>query len=416
MPNDRYFPIISDTSCRSKWSWSTIYLNTGHTGSCHRSSMSVIADDFDNFHNTDKKIQARQLMLEGKWPGDGCEYCKDIESADGYSDRQFQNQIPNVYPSELDNDSTLTTVNPVILEVFFSNACNLKCIYCNASYSSSIQSEDKKFGGAILSQNNFNYDDNRYRELNPKFWNWFKKHSTSLQRLQILGGEPFIQTDLNELIEYVDTMPHPALEFNLVTNLSLPYKSIHSHLTTLAKFVVNGNLKRVDIQASVDCWGPAQEYIRNGFDCTMFEHNMKELIKFGQFRIGLLSTITSLSIPTMSNLVTKFNEWNQLQTIFWYMHLVLPINDSIFSPTIFNFSKFESHLNQIAELLPNTTWDDKTSRDTFLGIVNKLEKNCREDTIKQHQLLLYLNENDQRRGTNWKKTFPWLEKELEHVV
>ena len=416
MPSDRYFPIITDTSCRSKWSWSTIYLNNGVTGSCHRSSTSVIADDFDNFHNTDKKIQARQFMLEGKWPGDGCEYCKDIESVGGYSDRQFQNQIPNVYPLELNNNPTLTKVNPVVLEVFFSNACNLKCIYCNARYSSSIQNEDKKFGGALLPQNNFEYDDNRYRELSPKFWNWFKQHSVNLQRLQILGGEPFIQQDLNDLIEYVNTMPHPALEFNLVTNLSLPYKVMHLHLTTLASSVLRGNLKRVDIQTSVDCWGAEQEYIRNGFDCTMFEQNMRELIKFGQFRIGLLSTITSLSIPTMSILVAKFKEWNQLQTIFWYMHLVLPIDDSIFSPTIFNFNKFESHLNQVAELLPNITWDDKTSRDTFLGIVNKLEKNCSEDLNKQHQLLMYLDENDRRRGTDWKKTFPWLLKELDHVV
>lgn len=416
MPNDRYFPIITDTSCRSKWSWSTIYLNNGSTGSCHRSSISFISNDFENFHNTDKKIQARQLMLDGQWPGAGCEYCKDIETAGGYSDRQFQNQIPNIYPPELDVDPTLTKVDPVVLEVFFSNACNLKCVYCSAKHSSSIQTEDKKFNGAILPQNNFDYTDNRYRELNPKFWSWFENHSTDLQRLQILGGEPFIQEDLTRLIRYIDNKPHPNLEFNLVTNLSLPYKAMSSHLTTLASSVVNGKLKRVDIQASVDCWGVEQEYIRDGFDCAVFEHNIKQLVNHRQFRIGLLSTITSLSIPTMSNLVAKFKEWNQLQTIFWYMHLVLPIDDSVFSPTIFNFKRFESHLNQVAEMLPNTTWDDKTSRDTFFGIVNKLEKNCQDDLNKQHQLLTYLNENDRRRGTNWKNTFPWLEKELKHVV
>ena len=174
MPGDRYFPIITDTSCRSKWAWSTIYLNNGSTGSCHRASTSFITDDFDNFHNTSKKIQARELMLEGKWPADGCEYCRDIESAGGYSDRQFQNQVPNIYPPALDVDPTLTKVDPVILEVFFSNACNLKCVYCSAKFSSSIQTEDKKFEGAILSQNNFDYIDNRYSELNPKFWSWFE--------------------------------------------------------------------------------------------------------------------------------------------------------------------------------------------------------------------------------------------------
>jgi hypothetical protein len=66
--------------------------------------------------------------------------------------------------------------------------------------------------------------------------------------------------------------------------------------------------------------------------------------------------------------------------------------------------------------LPNTTWDDKTTRDIFLGVVSKLEKTCRNDFDKQSQLLVYLNENDRRRGTNWKTTFPWLQKELKLVV
>ena len=139
----KYFPIKSDTSCRLKWSWSTIYLNTGQTASCHRASGSHI-NDLNNFHNTDLKIQARQQMLDGQWPGHGCEYCRNIESAGGTSDRQFQNQIPEIYPPELDKDLTATVVDPVILEVFFSNTCNLKCVYCSPKLSSGIQQENKK--------------------------------------------------------------------------------------------------------------------------------------------------------------------------------------------------------------------------------------------------------------------------------
>lgn len=412
----KYFPIVTDTSCRNKWAWSTVYLNNGSTGSCHRASISTIGNDFDNFHNTDKKIQARQAMLDGAWPGDGCEYCKNIEEAGGQSDRQFQNKIPNVYPPELDIDTTLTRVDPVILEVFFSNTCNLKCVYCNAKFSSSIQSEDKKFGGPILEHNKFEYNDNQYHELVPKFWNWFEKHSTSLQRLQILGGEPFVQKDLHRLIDYIDSTAHPSLEFNIVTNLSLPNGLIRPHLIKLADATKNKKLKRVDILTSVECWGPTQEYIRHGFDCKIFENNIIALTKYGLFRIGLLSTITSLSIPTMKNLVTKFTEWNRLQTIFWYMHLVLPIKDSIFSPTIFDFGVFESHLNEVAESLPNETWDDKTTRDVFFGIVDNLKKNCKQDSKKQQELLTYLNTNDQRRGSNWREVFPWLQKELDYVV
>jgi len=198
---DKFFPITTTTSCRSKWSWSSLYLNQGTTASCHRSSVSDIPDNFDDFHNTSTKIQDRSIMLQNLWPGNGCEYCRDIEDSGSNSDRQFQNQIPDVYPPELDSDSTLTKVSPVVLEVFFSNTCNLACVYCSPKFSSSIQTENKKFGGAILPELNFEYSDNLYKDLVPKFWNWFDQHSTSLKRLQILGGEPFVQKDLHRLIE-----------------------------------------------------------------------------------------------------------------------------------------------------------------------------------------------------------------------
>jgi len=67
LPN--YFPIQTETACKLKWSWSTIYLNSGTTASCHRASKSDIdTDNFHNFHNTETKLQARELMFDGKWP------------------------------------------------------------------------------------------------------------------------------------------------------------------------------------------------------------------------------------------------------------------------------------------------------------------------------------------------------------
>ena len=130
----KYFPIKTETACRLKWAWSSLYLNTGTTGSCHRASVSTLTlEDFDNFHNTPAKLEARKLMLGGKWPGNGCEYCMDIENAGGQSDRQFQNNIPDLYPSILNHDTTAINVQPSVLEVFFSNVCNFKCVYCKSS-------------------------------------------------------------------------------------------------------------------------------------------------------------------------------------------------------------------------------------------------------------------------------------------
>ena len=417
--SDRYFPIRTETSCRLKWSWSTLYLNAGHTGSCHRASVSnLTTEEFDNFHNTPVKIRDRSVMLQGQWPGNGCEYCRDIEKVGGVSDRLFQIQVPNIYPDELNYDTTLTNVTPTVLEIFFSNTCNLACIYCDARLSSVIQSENKKFGGAILPELNFNYVDNRYKELVPKFWNWFEKNYKKLKRLQLLGGEPFLQRDILKLIDYFDQNPHPELEFNLVTNLMLPPDVLNPTLEKLKTLKNSGKLKRIDINVSVDCWGETQEYIRHGFNTETFEQNLLMLMEKNAFRIGLVSTVTSLSIPSMPLLAVKYNEWCKKQKIFWYMHFVLPIDNSVFDPTIVEYSYYKPHIDTMYNLLPSETWDDKTTLEVFTGIVEKLKKECNTQHHKLNRLVYYLDKNDSRRNLDWKNVFSDLYNFIEtnHVV
>jgi len=175
----------------------------------------------------------------------------------------------------LDSDPHAVVVDPVVLEVFFSNTCNLKCIYCNARFSSAIQAENKKFGGAIAAEKKFEHSENQYQQLVPKFWQWFDKNSSKLQRLQVLGGEPFLQPDVGKLLEIFESTPHPTLEFNIVTNLSLSNNIINPYLQKLNELIRSKNLKRVDIQLSIDSWDQGQEYIRDGLSLLQFEKNIK---------------------------------------------------------------------------------------------------------------------------------------------
>jgi hypothetical protein len=123
----KVFPIKTATSCQLKWTWSTIYLVDGTTASCHRTHHHKFNYDTFNFHNTEEKLQDRQRMLQGQWPEQGCEYCRDIESAGGVSDRitnlDFWTFDP---PKELQIDPSAVSVTPRILEIYFNNTCNLK--------------------------------------------------------------------------------------------------------------------------------------------------------------------------------------------------------------------------------------------------------------------------------------------------
>ena len=134
------FPIRTETSCLLKWSWSTVFLRQGKSSSCHRTDQAVIPiDNFESFHNLPNKIHAREMMLRGEWPQEGCQYCEKIESAGGMSDRQYQLHAGHDLdrtPRELLDDPTTTEVVPTILEIYFNNTCNMSCLYCGSHFSS----------------------------------------------------------------------------------------------------------------------------------------------------------------------------------------------------------------------------------------------------------------------------------------
>jgi len=420
MLNKKYFPIKTDTACRLKWAWSTLHLNAGVTESCHRASTSELTrENFFNFHNTERKITDRQTMLEGQWPGHGCEYCRDIELAGGYSDRQFQLDVPDVYPDELDNDQTLTKVDPVILDVFFNNTCNLACIYCRPELSSRIEAENKKFGSTLLELTNDNErTKDHYESLIPLFWQWLDIGYNKLKRINVLGGEPFVQDDFHRLIDYIEQNPNPKLELSIVTNLIIKKDILIKFIPKIKNLIAKKKLKRVEIIASVDCWGADQEYIRYGFKCNIFEENIRLLLEHKFIVVGLMSTINSLSINSMPILAEKFIEWNKIKEIQWFNYLVLPIDQHVTSPKFFDYSLFERPLQQVIDLITPLGEKNTQMKETMLGIVQKLKHTCKKDIDKQQKLVYYLNELDRRRNLDWKQTFPWLEQHVgtDHVV
>lgn len=412
----KYFPIKSATSCRLKWSWSTLYLNSGISGSCHRASISTLTpENFFNFHNTERKIADREAMLRGEWPGYGCEYCQDAELAGAQSDRQFQLTIPSEHPTELDSDANLTSVNPTVLEIFFKNTCNLSCVYCLGTFSSRIAAEDIKFGSP-LSQ--IAHDDqlekDHYEELIPLFWSWLDQGGyDKLLHIHILGGEPFLQDGLYQLIDYIDRHPNPSLTLTMVSNLIIKTEIIIKFMDKIKQLIATKKLKNIKILASVECWGPEQEYIRYGFDCRQFEENIKFLLSQKYIEINLLSTVNVLSINSMPLLAEKLIEWNAIRDIIWYTHLVLPVDKHILSTNYFDFKFYDSALTQVIDMISDLESHKHTETIKLLnGLAQKLKSSNQIDLAKQQELMCYLNEVDRRRNLNWKKTFPWLEEEF----
>jgi len=404
----RVFPIKTDTACQLKWNWSTVFLTTEDTASCHRTNHHKFDTDVFDFHNTPEKIADRKQMLRGQWPEQGCEYCRRIETAGGQSDRITNLNFPGIHaPVELEHVPTATHVTPRILEIYFDNVCNLKCLYCGPHFSSLWDAENKKHGTFKHQKLTIsaNFIKNQNIESNKqKLFRWIRDHGHNLTVLNILGGEPLYQQELGQCIELFEEYPAPELKLQIFTNLFCKTEHLKHTVDRVKKLVDTNKIREFEITASLDCWGPAQEYVRFPLNLQQWEQNFNYLLDQKFINLIISSTITPLTIKTLPELLEKIQQWNHVRPVYHYQNSVN--TPSYFMIDIFG-DIFAKDFERALDLKPNDTIEQNQSKEYLRGIA-KQSVNLGPNTNEIHRLFVFLNEMDRRRHTNWRTTFPWL--------
>lgn len=418
MSNNPVFPIRSETACLLKWSWSSLFVYQGTSNSCHRTQHSSFSPDLiGTFHNTPEKIKDRELMLKGKWPGRGCEYCRDTEAAGGMSDRlrELQGLVDASFiPKELISNPYATEVTPTMLEVYFSNLCNMTCLYCGPDLSTQWVSENNIFGGEA-GKRQFKLHQARqdlYPERLKYFWEWLAENYKNLRMFHVLGGEPFYQNETEQCIEFWNNNPNPQMYFSIFSNLKVkPYK-FKEILDKLEDLTKNKKVQSVGITASLDCWGPQQEYVRWGLNLEEWETNFNTLVKgYPNINVCVNSTINSLSIKTMSELLIKVNEANSYRKNIKGGRIIHSFN-MLTNPRFMNGQHFPSgffdeDFKAILSVMPATDSRENDLREHMEGIW-KTYNFAKHDKDQIKQLKESLEESDRRHKTRWREIFPWL--------
>lgn len=396
---NRAFPIRTATACQLKWSWSTIYLTTERTASCHRTNHHKFDTATFDFHNTTKKQQDRQRMLAGQWPERGCTYCQDIERAGGQSDRITNSNFPGMHaPPELDQDANAIKVTPRMLEVYFDNTCNLKCLYCGPHFSSLWDAENIKHGAGAFKKSK-NIENNK-----QKIFAWLRQHGHNLTVFNILGGEPLYQTELDQCLELFEQYPAPELKLQIFTNLNARLERVQN-LVERVKQLINGNkLREFEITASLDCWGAPQEYVRYPLNLEVWQRNFEYLVSQTWINLIVNSTVTPLTIKTLPDLLSKINTWSLNRKIYHYQNSV---NDPSYMFIDIFGDIFMQDFEKALIHKPQTTPEEQASKQYLQGIAQQSShRGAKVSEIKK--LFQFLNENDRRRGTSWPTVFPWL--------
>lgn len=408
------FPIKSATACQSKWTWSTIYLNLLATASCHRvKPVPFDLENFDDFHNIPKKLQDRQLMLQGEWPTGGCEYCKVIEDAGGHSDRQHNLEIRGLTPKEVEDDFSAVKVSPKIVEIFAQNTCNLSCIYCNGNLSSQIERENIKHGS-------FNKHGvgipvittptKAAKEYFDRFISWLDRNVHELVRLHLLGGETFIQHDLmTAVLAILEKTPNPDLQFCVFSNLNVPDSAWNQYMPRILDLQQKGHIKYFDLTASIDCWGPEQEYVRSGLDLEKFEKRFAWAADQdpSRLRLNVNQTVTAMTIKTMPELIDKISHYSKHRHIGHYFQFYT--GAQMFQhPNIFAYSMWQQDFDRILAAMPKHTAEQQEAVPRMIGLQKYLQQSHSHNYKEIEKLHVYLDELDRRRGTDWQQLFGYL--------
>lgn len=413
--NQKVFPIKTATACQLKWSHSTVFLTRLSTSSCHRVEHNKFDLDNFNFHNTPEKIRDRKLMLQGQWPGHGCQHCKNIEDAGGTSDRMVHLDFPGITaPPELESDLTAVEVTPRILEIYFSNVCNLKCTYCFPFFSSQINQEYKKFGefqkNGLRIPSAINLP-TEYPEATNKMFEWLDKNITSLNKLLILGGEPFIQKETQRLLEFLPNKKLNNLDLVIFSNLTINPIDFQKQIEKLKQ--IQQNVNHINIVASIDCWGRPAEYVRNGLNLNWFQTNFEYLLNHTNFVLNINSAIGPLTIPTMPDLIKKINYWSSIRTVYWSFMKIA--GHDYLHPAIFGKEILNKGFTQSIELFDPMGDPEKIKYKDYLNGIALEIKQTQPNKNLQKQLKTYLIELDRRRNTDYKIVFPEIANLLEYI-
>jgi organic radical activating enzyme len=427
--------------CLAKWLQVSLHLTNGRTQSCyhpptHAISVDEIAKNPRALHNTALKRAERKQMRAGARPA-GCEYCWKVEDSEGnhISDRYYRSGEPwaregfdEVVRNNFDYD-----VNPRYVEVNFNSNCNLKCSYCSPNISTSWAEEVRRLGPypTLVPHNDISYfeknglmpilskADNPYQEA---FWKWWPDLYKDLKVFRMTGGEPLLDRNTFRVFDWINAHPNQDLELAITSNMCAPEELMNKFISQVKPIVMEKKIKRFTLFPSVDSWGAQAEYIRNGMNFDYFWKNVNRYLD--EVPDGIVTFIVTMNCLSVTNLKTLIAGFLDLQKkhnrnyhrIFfdtpflrypsWQSLQILPAEHQSFLEEIIVFMK-ENPENpetfqgirdfQLARMERVLAWMKQTPDETSL----------KESRINFYK---FFNAHDSRRGTDFIKTFPELEK------
>jgi organic radical activating enzyme len=426
---------ISPSFCAAKWTQVTLHLQSGQTHSCHHPRTHQIPVDLlkqnpSALHNTPYKIQQREQMMQGQRPKE-CGYCWRVEDlGNAISDRHIKTESfwSQPFIDDIVKDPLNPKFTPKYVEISFGNLCNLKCSYCSPNFSSQWQDEIEKHGGypTSINFNSFAYSHQKFyrnNEFNPyvdAWWRWYDDLVDDLLVLRVTGGEPFLNKNLQILLEKLLQNPKPHLTLAINSNLCVPDVMNKKIFQLVFQLLENKCIKEFELYTSCEAHGARAEYIRWGLNYETWKQN---LLYWGtelkNIKIIVMSTFNLLSLTSyleflqdILNLKKSINSSNLLVLDLPYLRN--PEHQVAWLAT----SNYQSYLNDCLDFInqnravfpkPGFYQSEKTRFERIISICGKEWEDpyfFEKYQTQRRDFVKFVDEHDRRRGSYFLETFP----------
>ena len=302
--------------------------------------------------------QLRNEFRNSKWP-EQCNTCAIDEKNGKESKRQIYNSYftwrngkDGIAWAEEDSDQ----VRLLDLQLIFDNTCNLKCRSCNPNYSSKwVEEANDRNLSHWEAETDIDMNDTE----NSAFWLNFAHWTKDLQRLEIMGGEPFYVKEFRRFVDkLIELDKAKDIVLSLSTNGTIVDKEFLEKICT--------NFKEVAFSVSIDGVGKQFNYLRHP---AQWDEVRKNLDYFYSLQIGsfpvvvqITHTVTALNVNYLDKFhdyfckhYPKFNVWYNLAHYpKWLTCSVLPANAKA----------------QITEKLQNHNFTNRVEIDAIINYMN----------------------------------------------
>lgn len=257
--------IIKNFACSAPWEGLFINPDGDFRVCCAGKSLGNLNNNTLSELLQGEKLTNLQQDILTKGHSEYCSACMQMEKTQGRS-------LRNGYSTDLSTVNT-TKFTPAILDIRWRNACQLRCLYCNSSWSSTFALWEGKTTKVSS------------REWQAEVLEFIKNNKAeSFKHIHLLGGEPFLLKENEELLELTNEKDL----IGIVTNLSIP----DMHTLPMYEKILS---KNCSILVSLENIKEKFEYVRRNGIWIETEKNYKNLLIKKPNRVGCHMTYNLLS-------------------------------------------------------------------------------------------------------------------------